>query len=309
MSPSRSLSRALARARVDWTPVPEPAPRARVIVVSLICLGAALGANAGLVTIATSWSPSLNGYSHFRFIDYGSLTALGEVGACAVWFVLARISSAPRWLFLRLAVVTTILLWVPDLWLIAKHEPVGAVATLMVMHLAMALLTYNILVRAAGAAATSPSSTVDGSVRDALPVVAFSRRTWPLMATAVGFEFLIGLGELFYVPYNRPDGWISVKGEAISLIHALAGGFLGIAAIAISLLAARQERLLRAAAWSGLSGVLLGAAGGILCYDHSLRLVGMGLMFVGATVAFFGYLVPLMGHSMPTPSARTTKDV
>jgi hypothetical protein len=57
-----------------------------------------------------------------------------------------RISSAPRWLFFRLAVLVTLLLWLPDLYLLDLGQPGRAVAVLMVMHLAIALVTYYSLV-------------------------------------------------------------------------------------------------------------------------------------------------------------------
>ena len=60
-----------------------------------------------------------------------------------------RISSAPRWLFFRLAVLVTLLLWLPDLYLLDLGQPGRAVAVLMVMHLAIALVTYNCLVHIA----------------------------------------------------------------------------------------------------------------------------------------------------------------
>jgi hypothetical protein len=57
-----------------------------------------------------------------------------------------RISSAPRWLFFRLAVLVTLVLWLPDLYLLDLGQPGRAVAVLMVMHLAIALVTYYSLV-------------------------------------------------------------------------------------------------------------------------------------------------------------------
>jgi hypothetical protein len=53
-----------------------------------------------------------------------------------------RISSAPRWLFFRLAVLVTLLLWLPDLYLLDLGQPGRAVAVLMVI----ALVTYYSLV-------------------------------------------------------------------------------------------------------------------------------------------------------------------
>jgi hypothetical protein len=70
-----------------------------------------------------------------------------------------RISSAPRWLFFRLAVLVTLLLWLPDLYLLDLGQPGRAVAVLMVMHLAIALVTYNSLVHIAkGRPAARPAS-------------------------------------------------------------------------------------------------------------------------------------------------------
>jgi hypothetical protein len=55
----------------------------------------------------------------------------------------------PRWLFLRLAVLVTLALWLPDLYILYGGAPGRAVAVLMVMHLAIALITYNSLVHIA----------------------------------------------------------------------------------------------------------------------------------------------------------------
>ncbi len=63
--------------------------------------------------------------------------------------MVTRISSVPRWLFLRMAVLVTLVLWLPDLYILAKGEPLREVAVLMVMHLAIAVVTYNCLVRIA----------------------------------------------------------------------------------------------------------------------------------------------------------------
>jgi hypothetical protein len=74
---------------------------------------------------------------------------IGVVVACIAWPVVTRISWAPRWLYLRLAVLVTLALLVPDVWILMHGEPVKAVAVLMTMHLAIALVTYNCMVRIA----------------------------------------------------------------------------------------------------------------------------------------------------------------
>jgi hypothetical protein len=63
--------------------------------------------------------------------------------------VVTRFTSAPRWVFLRLAVLVTLVLWLPDLYILYIGENPKGVAVLMVMHLAIAVVTYNTLVRVA----------------------------------------------------------------------------------------------------------------------------------------------------------------
>jgi hypothetical protein len=75
--------------------------------------------------------------------------SIGVVIACLAWPVVTRISSTPRWLFFRLAVLVTLVLWLPDLYLLDLGQPGRAVAVLMVMHLAIALVTYYGLVHIA----------------------------------------------------------------------------------------------------------------------------------------------------------------
>jgi hypothetical protein len=116
--------------------------------VSLIGL---LAADAVLVAIGTRIFPSTSGYVHFRFSDYGRLTTIGVIVACVAWPVMTRISSAPRWVFLRMAVLVTAVLLLPDLYILAKGQPVKAVLVLMIMHLAIGLVTYNALVHLAPA--------------------------------------------------------------------------------------------------------------------------------------------------------------
>ena len=53
------------------------------------------------------------------------------------------------WLFFRLAILVTLALWLPDAYIWYLGQPASAVAVLVVMHLAIALFTYNLLVRLA----------------------------------------------------------------------------------------------------------------------------------------------------------------
>lgn len=152
------LERALALFRIDFAPAHRPPSSGRVVAATVVSLVASLVADAALVAIGTAMFPSTKGYVHFRFADYGKLTVIGVVIACLAWPVIARVSSAPRWLYLRLAVLVTVVLWLPDLWILAKGQPAQAVAVLMVMHVAIAVATYNAVVHIARVRQPEPLS-------------------------------------------------------------------------------------------------------------------------------------------------------
>jgi hypothetical protein len=301
---------------------------ARVVVATVLSVAGSLVADAVLVKLATTVFPSTKGFSHFRFSDYATLTTLGVVAACASWPVVTRLTSAPRWLFFRLAVVVTLLLWLPDLALLAKGELPRAVAVLMVMHLAIALVTYPLLVRIApprpaaeaghppaGAghphAVTEPPITgpaappaVPGGRRRDRVAPAISGYTWIGMLIGIGVEFILGLGALLIVPLGRPDEWIPSRGQDLYLAHAVLGAVLAVAAALILVTAARGGRLTRIGGWTGLVGLALGGGGGVLAVFHPLRIVGIGLMFLAPAVAMFGYVMPLVELSRERSSAR-----
>jgi hypothetical protein len=96
--------------------------------------------------VGTHLFPSTKGYAHFQFGDYAKLTVIGVVIACLGWPVVVRVSSQPKWLFLRLAVLVTIVLLAPDVYIWHAGQPGQAVGVLMVMHLAIAIVTYASLV-------------------------------------------------------------------------------------------------------------------------------------------------------------------
>jgi hypothetical protein len=150
--PEQSLmGRALGLVRVDFAPAgPQPAAL-RVVAATVVALVGSLAVDALLVLIGTAVFPSTRGYVHFAFSDYSKLTVIGVLIACVGWPVVTRVSSAPRWLFLRLAIATTLVLYLPDLYLLWLGDPVRAVVVLMLMHLAIAVVTYNALVRLAPA--------------------------------------------------------------------------------------------------------------------------------------------------------------
>ncbi len=77
---------------------------------TVLAIALSLAADAALVAIGTRLFPATKGYVHFAFSDYAKLTILGVLIACAGWPVVTRLSSAPRWLFFRLAIVVTLVL-------------------------------------------------------------------------------------------------------------------------------------------------------------------------------------------------------
>ena len=115
----------------------------------MVALVGSLVADAILVAVAKAVFPSTKDYPHFVFSDYGKLTVIGVIVACIGWPIVTRISSAPRWLFFRLAIVVTLVLFLPDLYILKQGQPAKAVAVLMCMHVAIALVTYNALVHLA----------------------------------------------------------------------------------------------------------------------------------------------------------------
>jgi hypothetical protein len=145
----------LSWARVDFAPRHRQPSAAAVVVATVASLAGSLAADAILVAIGTAIFPSTKGYVHFRFSDYSKLTIIGVLIACVAWPVVTRISSAPRWLFFRLAIVVTVVLLAPDAWLLLRGESSRAVLVLVVMHLAIAVVTYNCLVHLARTKALS----------------------------------------------------------------------------------------------------------------------------------------------------------
>jgi hypothetical protein len=143
------LRKSISLARVDFSPPHRPPSAARLVIATIAAVAGSLLCDAVLVFIGESIFPSTKGYPHFQFSDYAKLTVIGVIVAGIAWPVVVRLSSAPRWLFLRLAVLVTIVLWAPDVWILYQGQAPRAVAVLFAMHLAIALVTYNLLVHLA----------------------------------------------------------------------------------------------------------------------------------------------------------------
>jgi hypothetical protein len=144
-----SLGRALGLARVDLAPAHRQPSAVHVAIATVASVAGSLAVDALLVVIGQAIFPSTKDYVHFQFSDYSKLTVIGVLIACAAWPIVTRISSQPRWLFFRLAIAVTLVLWLPDLYILHLGQPVQAVAVLMAMHLAIAVVTYNCLVHVA----------------------------------------------------------------------------------------------------------------------------------------------------------------
>ncbi len=186
------LKQLASLARLDFSPQHRQPSAARLALATIASIAGSLAADALLVLIGEAIFPGTRGFVHFQFSDYAKLTVAGVIIACVAWPIVTRISWAPRWLFLRLAILVTLVLWLPDIWILHLGESADAVGVLMLMHLAIALVTYNLLVhlapvrhaagnhaagnhaagtRAAGtrAAGTRAAGERDAGERDALP--------------------------------------------------------------------------------------------------------------------------------------------
>lgn len=143
------VQRLLDWASIDFAPRHGQPSWWRVAVATVLSVAFSLLADAALVALGTAIFPSTKGYSHFQFADYSKLTVIGVLIACAAWPVVTRVCTRPRWLFFRLAIVVTLVLFLPDLYIWHQGQSGKAVAVLMSMHVAIALVTYNLLVHLA----------------------------------------------------------------------------------------------------------------------------------------------------------------
>jgi hypothetical protein len=148
LSPERlpkSAQRLLEIFHIDFDPPRQPST-GEVLFASLVAIVGSLVADMIIATIATRVFPSTKGYAHFQFSDYAKLTVIGVVIACVGWPVTSRITSRPKWLFFRMAIVVTIVLLIPDAAIWYLGQSAKAVSFLVLMHLAIAVVTYKSLV-------------------------------------------------------------------------------------------------------------------------------------------------------------------
>jgi hypothetical protein len=143
------LNKALDLVHLDFAPRHRQPSAGRVVLATIVSVVGSLLADAILVVIAQTVFPSTKGYVHFQFGDYSKLTIIGVILACVAWPITTRITAQPRWMFFRMAVAVTLVLWLPDVLILVNGQPARAVAFLFLMHLAIAVVTYNALVRIA----------------------------------------------------------------------------------------------------------------------------------------------------------------
>ncbi|HWG02503.1 MAG TPA: hypothetical protein VG164_11750 [Trebonia sp.] len=139
------LNKAFALVHLDFAPRHQQPSAMRVALATVVSVVGSLLADALLVVIAEAVIPGTKGYAHFQFGDYAKLTVIGVIIACIAWPITTRITSQPRWMFFRMAVLVTLVLWLPDVYILIQGQPGKAVAVLFLMHLAIAVVTYNAL--------------------------------------------------------------------------------------------------------------------------------------------------------------------
>ncbi len=144
-----TVERALRTVKIDFEPRHRHPSSAAVALATVVALAGSLVADAILVKIGVALFPSTKGYVHFAFGDYAKLTVIGVIIACVAWPVVTRMTSTPRWVFVRMAVLVSAVLLLPDVALLVQGQSADAVLVLVVMHVAIALVTYNALVRLA----------------------------------------------------------------------------------------------------------------------------------------------------------------
>ncbi len=145
------MDRLLGLVHFDARPRHRQPTTAALIVATVVAVVGSLVADWLLAKLAVAVFPSTNGYQHFQFSDYSKLTIIGILGAAVGWPIVTRFCSAPRWLYLRLAVLVSAVLLLPDLWIWLQGQPGHAVLFLAFMHIAVAVVSYNAIVRIAPA--------------------------------------------------------------------------------------------------------------------------------------------------------------
>ena len=108
------LRKILNLVHLDFAPRHQQPSGVRVVLATIVSIVGSLAVDALIVVIFQAAFPSTKGYAHYQFSDYSKLTIIGVIIACIAWPIVTRITSEPRWMFLRMAVLVTLVLWLPD---------------------------------------------------------------------------------------------------------------------------------------------------------------------------------------------------
>ena len=144
---SSPAQRALRLTATSSSPKAAPPTYRRLAAAGFIAAVISLAADVVLAAAGPAAFTVPVSFSKFSFGSYGLLTVLGIAGATATWWAVTRLSSRPKWLLTRLAAGVTALFLIPDFLLLGTPaNPTGPVAVLMLMHLAIAAITYTALI-------------------------------------------------------------------------------------------------------------------------------------------------------------------
>ena len=111
------IDRVMAWTKVDFAPAHRQPQWWRVALATVLAIGLSLAADAALVAIGDARVPRDQGLRALPVLRLRQADGRGRLIGCAAWPIVTRISSAPRWLFFRLAILVTLVLWLPDVWI------------------------------------------------------------------------------------------------------------------------------------------------------------------------------------------------
>lgn len=130
---------------IDFAPKRPPAT-SMVAVATLVAIVLSLAADWGLAKIGIAVYPDQRNYQHFQFGEYAKLTIIGILGAGVAWPIVARISSKAKRLYFKLEVIVVLVTFLPDIAIWWLGQPATAVFVLVWMHVAIAVITYPVIV-------------------------------------------------------------------------------------------------------------------------------------------------------------------
>jgi hypothetical protein len=118
----------------------------RFVIAAVAAVLLSLLACAAVAAVTIALVPSVGGYEHLRFHDWAKLTVVGIVLASLGWPLAGALWSRARVPFLILTALVTVVSFAPDLWIWRQGQPTAGVLALLVMHVAVAVVTYPALV-------------------------------------------------------------------------------------------------------------------------------------------------------------------